>query len=532
MNGRSGGVVVGVVAVMATVFAVIRPPGGVSASGAAVAAKPAAKGDGRGGFSLSFGGGGDGKRVEVLSPRRGPIASTIEAAGTVQAGSETGCGAPFEGRVMELVRDTGDRVSAGDVLFRLDPTEHHERVVEAEIDLGRKQTACDEARLELLSAERKLDEAEQEPSEVTEARLRVRQSELEAQRSTAQLESAASKRDRSRQMLSQGIATPIDLEAAESEHRVAEIGVRLAQEQLALARETLSFRERTWRDTKATAEKDLALARARLSRAEADLRGAEVALERARRDLERTAVKTPIDGVVTGRGINLGDQVTRATGETTHYIVSDLQHQLVYCDVDEGDVVGVEQGQRATTHVNALGDEVRLEGAVYDVGLRAQKAQGAEVPTFRVRVLLKPGQPGFDALRPGMTATVVIETAREERALKVPIQAVVQRELRDLPEEVVARAPAGLLDGKRPFDLVDLVFVVDAGEARAHLVRRGLQDEDEVALVAGAVPEDAQVIVGPFRALEKLEDGEAVKGDPAEVALPPEPDVAAVDSAR
>ncbi len=523
---RSGGVLVGVVAIMATGFALIRPSGGASASpGSTAAAKPTA-----GGFSLSFGGGGDGKRVEVLPPRRGPIASTIEAPGTVQAGSETGCGAPFEGKVVELVHDQGDRVKAGDVLFRLDAVDQKERVVEAEIDLGRKRTARDEAQLELEAAQRKHDEAEQEPSEVTEARLRLRQSELEAQRSSAQLESAASKRTRSRQMLNQGIGTPIDLEAAESEHRVAEIGVRLAQEQLALAGETLSFRERTWRDTKATAEKDLAIARARLARAEADLRGAEVALERARRDLERTEIRTPIDGVVTGRGVNLGDQVTRATGDTTHYIVSDLEHQLVYCDVDEGDIAGLEPGQRATARVNALGDEARLEGAVYDVGMRAQKVQGAEVPSFRVRVLLKPGQPGFDALRPGMTATVVIETAREDRALKVPIQAVVQRELRNVPDEVVARAPARLLEGKRPFDLVDLVFVVDAGKARAHLVRRGLQDEDEVSLAAGAIAEDAQVIVGPFRSLEKLEEGEAVKGDPAEVALPPDADVAPVGS--
>lgn len=517
MNVRKGGLVLGAVAVVATAFALIPPRGAPAA-----AASPGAPSKG-GGFGLSFGGGGGGaKRVEVLPPRRGPIVRTIEAPGTVQAGSETGCGAPFEGKIVELVRDTGDRVAAGDVLFRLDPTEHRERVTEAEIDLDRKRTALDEASLEEAAAARKHAEAAEEPSDVTEARLRLRQSELEAQRAGAQLEAAASKRTRSRQMLEQGIGTPIDLEAAESEHRVAEIGVRLAQEQLALARETLSFRERTWNETKATAEKDLALARARRSRAEADLRAAEVALARARRDLERTEIRTPIAGVVTGRGVNLGDHVTRATADATHYIVSDLDHVLVYCDVDEGDVTGIAPGQRAWARVNALGDETRLAGAVYDVGMRAQKAQGSEVPTVRVRVLLEAGQPGFDALRPGMTATVVIETARADSALKVPIQAVVQRELRDVPEAVVQRAPSGLLDGKRPVDLVDLVFVVDGGRARAHLVRRGLQDEDEAAIDLGAVADDAQVIVGPLRTLEKLADGEAVQGEPAEVTLPPD----------
>lgn len=524
MKAHRNTAILGVVGALALAFALIRPPHGgappaAPASASAEAAKKAATKE-SGGFT--FGGGGDGKRVEVLPPRRGPIARSIEAPGTVQAGSEAGLGAPFDGRVTELVHDTGDRVEKGDVLFRLDPTEHEERVVEAEIDLNRKRTASDEARIEVAQAERRNADVVNEPSDLTEARLKVRQSELESQRTTAQLESAASRRDRCKQMLERGIGTSIDLEAAIGDHRVAEISVRLAQEQLSLARETLTFRERTWTEAKATAGKDLAVAGARLARAEADLRGAEVALQRAQRDLERTHVRTPLTGIVTGRGVNLGDQVTRATGSTTHYIVSDLEHLLVYCDVDEGDVAALARGQPSTARVTALGEEARLTGRVYDVGLRAETKAGAEVPSFRVRVLLEPGQPRSADLRPGMTATVVIETARQESALKVPIQAVLQRELREVPDEVQKAAPPALLAGKRPFDLVDLVFVLDGQVARARVVQRGLQDEDEVALDLGAPADAAQVIVGPYRVLEKLADGDPVRAEPAEVALPPD----------
>ncbi len=66
------------------------------------------------------------------------------------------------------------------VLFRLDPTEHEERVVEAEIGVKRKRTARDEARIEVGQAERKHADVENEPSDLTEARLRLRQSELES----------------------------------------------------------------------------------------------------------------------------------------------------------------------------------------------------------------------------------------------------------------------------------------------------------------------------------------------------------------
>jgi HlyD family secretion protein len=522
--------VLGGLAGLCVLFALIRAPGTTTTTEAAT---PQGSKKSGGGFTMSFGGdgGGDGRRVETLTPRRGPIASTIECAGTVQAGSEAGISAPFEGKVCEIVRDVGDRVAEGEVLFKLDPTELEEKALEAELDLSRKRSARLEAEVELHQTERKFADAEQEPSDVTEARLKVRQGELQAQRATAQLESAASKRDRSRQMLAQGIATPIDVESAESEHRVAEIGVRIAQEELSLARETLTFRERTWGETRASAAKDLEVTRARLERAASDLKTADVALARARRDVDRAQGRAPLDGVVTGRGVNLGDQVSRVTGETTHFIVSDLEHVLVYCDVDEGDVVRVAAGQRATARVNAVGDEVRLEGRVYDVGLRGTVKQGQEVTTFRVRVLLSPGQAQLDRLRPGMTSTCVIETAREDAAYKLPLQAVVQRELRSLSDATRARAPKELLEGKRPFDLVDLAFFVEGGKAVARVIRSGLQDEDEVSLALGAPEGTPQVIVGPFRALEKLEDGEAVKAETAEVALPPDDGVAAVTSA-
>ena len=114
----------------------------------------------------------------------------------------------------------------------------------------------------------------------------------------------------------------------------------------------------------------------------------ELALEQARRDLGRTRICSPIDGTITGRGVNQGDLVARLTGSETHYIVSDLRQLLVYTDVDEGDVVEVQRGQPARVSVNALGSQ-QLTGAVYSVGYRAQQAQGEQVSTFTVRVLLK-----------------------------------------------------------------------------------------------------------------------------------------------
>lgn len=470
---------------------------------------------------FSFGSSSFARRVEVARLRRGDVAASCEAPGTLRAGSEVGLGAPFEGRIVELVKDEGDEVEPGDVLFRLDATEYGDKVREGEITLARQRAALLEAKAELDEAERKSRDSDQEPSELTEAKLRVRQAELEAQRSRAQFEAAETRLTRAQQMQTEGIGRKIDVETAQDEVRVTGIGARIAEEQLQLARETLTFRERTWATTKAEAGKNLAITQARYERAKGDVGTSELSLDKARRDLEKCDVRVPMAGVVTARGVNLGDLVGRMTKDAAHYIVSDLERLVVYSDVDEGDVVDVVAGQRARVTVNALGGTTELTAKVYDVGWRGQKGSGQEVTSFLVRVLLDRPQPGLERLRPGMTASVEIETKRAEGALVLPLQAVVQRELKELPEALRQSLQA---QGKRPEDVVDVVFVVLDGQARARALQGGVRDADEVEVLGGVSAEE-QVVIGPFRVLEKLQDGDAVRPEepqppPAGVAAP------------
>ena len=488
--------------------------GRAARSGDAAQAAPAKSGGG-------FFGGGQGKRVETVRPRRGPIVTEVEAPGQVQAGSEVGIGAPFEGKVLKLLKDTGDEVKEGEVVFLLDPTDRQEDVKEAELELARRKAGLEEARAERAQAARRAKELEQESSEVTDARLRVRSSELALNRARAQLETAQANLRRNQGMLDEGIGREADVESAASEVRVSSISVRIAEQELSLARETLVFNVETWKRNQADAQKTLLVTQTRVKSAEADLRAGELALEQARRDLGRTRICSPIDGTITGRGVNQGDLVVRLTGSETHYIVSDLRHLLVYTDVDEGDVVEVQRGQPARVSVNALGSQ-QLAGAVYSVGYRAQTAQGEEVSTFTVRVLLQPDQPGVERLRPGMSANVTIETHRKAETLKVPLQALLQRQRDELPEELALPASGqALLAAAKPEQLLDVVFVLVDGKAAPRVVQRGLSDDDEAEILAGLEPE-AEVVVGPFATLGALAGGESVRGDLNEELLPPD----------
>ena len=521
--------IVGGIFLLGSLFAVIGRSSSTAAASSTTKGKPSKSGSktGGGGFSLSFGGGAEGMRVEILDPRRGAIAQRIQGPGTIQAGSEVGIGAPFEGRVSALLKDDGDTVKKGEVVFSLDTNDRSENVTDAEIDLVRKEAALAEAGVELAESSRKLLESADEPSDVTEARLRSRQSELQQERAGAQLEAAEAKLKRAQLLLGQGVGRETDVEQAASEQRVSLISLRIAKEELALANETLAFRVKTWDVAKVEAKKNVVISETRHRRAEVDGKAALLVLDKAKRELAKCSVRSPIDGVVTSRQVNLGDEVARATGDVSHYIISDMGRFLAYVDVDEGDVVKVKREQEAEVTVNALADR-ELKGAVYDVGYRARTKSGEEVPFFRVRILIAPGQTGLEQLRPGMTANVSIETARETEALKVPIQAVVQRERSELPDDLKAAIPEVLRDGvpegafETSFkELLDVVFVVKDGKTQVRVVKTGLQNEDEIEIRAG-LEDDLPLVVGPYRSLEKLRHDAAVIAEPAEDSRPSE----------
>lgn len=155
--------------------------------------------------------------------------------------------------------------------------------------------------------------------------------------------------------------------------------------------------------------------------------------------------------------------------------------------------------------------------------------------SFRVRILLAPGQEELAQLRPGMTANVEIETGRVDEALKVPLQAILRRERSELPDDLAERLPEQLrgalpaedasaaedAKGKKKAkedDLLDVVYVVKDGVAKVRVLKLGLTDSDEAEVEAGLEP-DARVVVGPYRALEKLRDGATVEAKEAEELL-------------
>jgi HlyD family secretion protein len=502
--------------VLALAFALIRPAWLAAAptnqDRSEATAPPAS-----GGFSVSFGSASP--AVDTQQPTHGKISETVSAPATIKSGGEVAVCAPFDGRVVELCFDEGDAVLQSQVIFRLDPIEYDDKAREAELDLARKKAALLESDAELKEAEHKWEELKTEPSALTEARLKIRQSELSRERSQADLENTDAKLARMRDRYAQNLVSEDDVKSAEAEQRSQSFALRIAAGELDLAKKTLSFQQRQWETDKATAEKALDTAVTHVNRGKADLVASEVALYRARRDRGRCDVRTPIAGIITRRNVNEGELTSRPlAADQPQYIVSDMAHMLAYADVDEGDVVKCEPGQQARVRVNALGDDVKLAGKVIDVANRAFQKANEDTKSFRVRILLSPKD---DRLRPDMSANVEIETrSSAPDALRVPMQAVLHKAKKDILGDAAGEpVPSAAANEKKHEEQKDWVFVVEGDKAVARLVTLGVQDGELVEVKSGLVDTD-WVVLGPYRALDALKSGDAVKATRKEAPKP------------
>jgi len=117
-------------------------------------------------------------------------------------------------------------------------------------------------------------------------------------------------------------------------------------------------------------------------------------------------------------------------------------------------------------------------------------------------------------VKPGMTANVEIEVDRREEALTVPVESVVHRMRKDLPESIVKafderQAGLDISERVRKGQYIKVLYVIEDETARVRLVDTGIADTRQVEIRTG-INADDNVIVGPYRSLDQLEDGRKV----------------------
>ncbi len=160
-------------------------------------------------------------------------------------------------------------------------------------------------------------------------------------------------------------------------------------------------------------------AMADIQSSEARLEQAESQLDSSKVDLTYTIIKSPIDGVVINRRVNIGQTVAASfQAPVLFQIANDLSKMQVECSVDEADIGKVKEGQKVRFTVDAFPDE-NFTGKVSQVRYAPEIVQNVVTYTTIVEV----DNPEMK-LRPGMTATASVVTGEAKNVLRVPNSAL------------------------------------------------------------------------------------------------------------
>ena len=193
-------------------------------------------------------------------------------------------------------------------------------------------------------------------------------------------------------------------------------------------------------------------AKAQIAVDDAAIRQIQAAVAVAKANLDYTTIRSPVDGVVVARSVDVGQTVASSFQAPTIFtIAEDPTKMQVHANTDESDVGRMQAGRPATFKVDAFPGKV-FAGTVSQIRMNATTIQN--VVTYNT--VIDFANPDMKLL-PGMTATVTIPVASVSHVMKVPNSALRFHP----PADQMARALAKA--GIDPASAAAMVWKLDAG---------------------------------------------------------------------
>jgi HlyD family secretion protein len=228
---------------------------------------------------------------------------------------------------------------------------------------------------------------------------------------------------------------------------------------------------------------------------------AGASLEGARDTLAKTTIRSPMDGIVTARRVEEGEVAVigiQNSPGTVLLTISDMSVVEAELEVDETSIPTVKLGQEARVRLDAYPNQT-FHGEVTEVGSSPLSAAANEAIKFKVKVRLTDPPAG---IKPGLSARADILTGFRGKALAVPLQALVVRDIERKPGE-----PAPPPDAPRE---QEGVYLMEGGKARFQPLQTGLIGDLSIEVTAGLKGGET-VVTGPFKALRTINPGDAVQ---------------------
>ncbi len=419
--------------------------------------------------------------VQTGKVSRQDLATIVSGSGEIKPKTYVNIGANAFGKITHLYVKEGDRVKKGQLLAQIEN-------VQPEADVNANQASLQAAETDALAAD---------------AALKTSQADMQR----AEADYARNKLDweRAQSLFKDGLISKSDFDSRQNAWATADAGLVQAQARVAQAKAQ-----------KDSANRHIAQAKATLVHY-ADL-------------LRKTTYPAPFDGVITNLPVREGETVVigiqNAQGSTL-MTIADMSVITAEVKVDETDIVNVKLGQSADVAIDAIPKKT-FRGTVTEIGNNAivrssgvstsqQTTASEEAKDFKVVVTLT--EPPQD-LRPGLSTTAKITTAKRSNALALPIQALTLRSKEQIdaqtnpPGSVHAAAPAvkEVASKSKKEDDVQGVFVIRNKKAIFVPVTTGITGTTDIEVLDG-VKEGDEVITGSYKVLRTLKPGSSVKID-------------------
>jgi HlyD family secretion protein len=399
-----------------------------------------------------------GIKVTAEKVEKRTIIEFVSANGKIQPEKDIKISPYISGEVIELYVKEGDQVKMGDLLAKIDP-----EIYRANFD-----------RMEAMLNSQKAGEAN--------AQARVAQVE-------AQFRNAELSYNRSKTLWEQKVVSDADFDAAKSNYEVAR------------------------------AEKEAALQS--LKSAQYGVESSVASLKEARENLYKTTILSPSDGTVSKLSVEKGERVTGASqfsAGTEIMRIANLESMEVNVEVNENDIVRVSLYDTCLIEVDAYLDR-KFKGIVTEISTSANTVgvSADQITNFNVKIRILPFS-YYDMVdtastikspfRPGMSATVDIQTETVFNVLSVPIQSVTTR---TDTSGLVKEEDANIEVAAANEEVKEYVFLNKEGKAFMQEVKTGVQDNSYIEILSG-LEEGQEVITGPYRAISKrLKNDDMIK---------------------
>jgi HlyD family secretion protein len=417
----------------------------------------------------------EGLKVSTEKVERRIIIETVNASGKVYPEIEVKVSPDISGEIVELQVKEGDSVRRGQVLAKIYADIYSTQRNQAAAEVNRQQALVDNSKAQLESLK-------------------------------SALTLAKNTFDRQKQLLGEKIISTAEFEQAQNTLQSAQANYNAALQNIRSG--------------------------------EAGIAGSQASLERANKDLSRTAVLSPMSGVVSLLNVKAGERVVGNSmmAGTEMMRIADMSLIEVQVEVGENDIPKVKLGDSALVEIDAYNNR-KFKGLVTQIASSNTTASSAtssnDVTNYKVHIrllresykdLFDPTRPRNFPFRPGMNASADIQTRTKANVISAAINAVTTREKgtdkvvggddKDKDKDKDKNKENGSQEeGKTTStDLDEVVFVMQKdGKVKKVVVKTGIQDINNIEVTEGLKPGD-EIVVAPYNIISKtLKDGTKVK---------------------